>query len=86
MAQDYLNSMAFSRTGLIDQLEYEGFSNADASYGTDAVGADWMNQAALMADAYLASQSFSRSGLYDQLIYEGFTPAEAEFGVSSTGL
>jgi acyl-coenzyme A synthetase/AMP-(fatty) acid ligase len=86
MAETYLSSMAFSRTGLIEQLVFEGFSNEDAAYGTDAVGADWMNQAALMAETYLASMSFSRSGLVEQLVFEGFTPEEAEFGVASTGL
>ena len=37
-AQDYLNYSAFSRSGLIDQLLYEGFSRAEAEYGVNAVG------------------------------------------------
>ena len=37
-AQSYLRSMAFSRSGLIGQLEYEGFSTADAKRAADAVG------------------------------------------------
>lgn len=85
-AEDYLNSQAFSRSGLIDQLKYEGYSKADATYGADAVGADWNEQAALCAEEYLASQSFSRSGLIDQLIYEGFTKAQATYGVNEAGL
>jgi hypothetical protein len=86
MAGQYLNSSAFSRQGLIEQLEYEGFSNTDAEYGADAVSADWMEQAALMANEYLDSSSFSKQGLIDQLLYEGFTQEEAEYGVSTTGL
>jgi hypothetical protein len=37
-AQNYLNAMSFSRSGLIDQLLFEGFSQADAEYGVNAVG------------------------------------------------
>lgn len=85
-AAEYLAFAAFSRSGLIGQLEFEGFSTADATYGVDAVGADWNEQAALKAAEYLDFSSFSRSGLIDQLVFEGFTQAEAEFGVSSTGL
>ena len=85
-AQDYLRFMPFSRTGLIDQLMYEGFSVEDATYGVDASGADWYAQAVLSAQAYLDMMGFSRSGLIDQLIYEGYTPDEATFGVDSVGL
>ena len=37
-AQDYLDLMDFSRSGLISQLEYEGFSAEDAAHGADSVG------------------------------------------------
>ena len=39
-AKSYLNSSAFSYTGLIEQLEYEGFSNSEATYGADNCGAN----------------------------------------------
>jgi hypothetical protein len=86
MASDYLDTMAFSLTGLIEQLEYEGFSKADATYGAKAIDADWNEQAALAAEAYLDTMSFSRSGLIEQLIFEGFTPAQAKYGVDAVGL
>lgn len=85
-AQSYLDFSAFSRTGLIKQLEFEGFSNADAIYGVDSLGVNWNEQAAKKAEDYLSFMSFSRSGLYDQLIFEGFTPAQATYGVNQTGL
>jgi len=85
-AASYLDYTAFSRTGLINQLKYEGFSEGDATYGVDALVVDWNEQAAQSAADYLDYTSFSRSGLVDQLIYEGFTPAQAEYGVSTTGL
>lgn len=86
MALNYLDYTAFSRTGLIKQLQYEGFSLADATYGTDATRANWLKQAARMAAAYLDYSAFSRSGLIAQLKYEGFTTAQATYGARSVGL
>ncbi|MGH9187624.1 MAG: Ltp family lipoprotein, partial [Acidimicrobiales bacterium] len=83
---DYLDYTSFSRSGLIDQLIYEGFSQEDATYGVDAMTVDWNEQAALSANDYLDYTSFSRSGLVDQLVYEGFTQEQAEYGVGTTGL
>lgn len=84
-AKSYLNAMAFSYDGLVDQLEYEGFTHSEAVYGADHCGADWMEQAARMAEEYLNSGSFSRSGLIDQLEYEGFTNAQAVYGAEQNG-
>ena len=44
-ALSYLSHSAFSRKGLIEQLEYEKYSNEDATYAVDNVGADWNVQA-----------------------------------------
>ncbi len=85
-AKSYLSVLAFSRSGLIKQLEYEGFSTEDATYGVDAQNANWMEQAAASAQNYLDTMAFSHSGLVDQLVYEGFSPEEAEYGVTSVGL
>ena len=85
-AADYLDYSAFSRTGLIGQLEFEKYSTEDATWAVDRVTVDWNEQAAQKAKDYLEYSSFSRSGLFDQLIFEGYTPAQAEYGVSQTGL
>jgi hypothetical protein len=85
-AGDYLDYQAFSRTGLIKQLEFEKYSAPDATWAVDRVTVDWNEQAAKSAKSYLEYQSFSRAGLKDQLIFEGFSPAQAEYGVSKTGL
>ena len=37
-ALSYLDYSAFSREGLIEQLEYEGFTREQAEYGVEAVG------------------------------------------------
>lgn len=86
MAINYLNLMAFSRSGLISQLEFEGFSYEDAVHGADNAGADWYEQATLKAKAYLDIMPFSRQGLVDQLVFDGFTQTQAEHGVNETGL
>lgn len=84
-AESYLDHAAFSRTGLIGQLEYEGFSTEDATFAVDNITVDWNEQAAASAASYLEFTSFSRSGLIEQLIYEGFTPEQAEIGVTAVG-
>jgi len=84
-ALEYLRFTSFSRDGLIDQLEFEGFTRQEAEYGVDQSGADWNEQAALKAEQYLKFMSFSRSGLIDQLEFEGFTRQQAEYGVQAVG-
>ena len=85
-AASYLRVMAFSRSGLIKQLEYEKFSLTDATYGVDAQNADWNTQASKSAASYLKLMAFSRAGLISQLVYEGFSQSQAEYGVNSVGL
>lgn len=84
-AKDYLDFTAFSYTGLIEQLEYEGYVHDEAVYGADNCGANWNEQAAKCAQSYMDYSSFSRQELYDQLIYEGFTDAEAQYGLTYVG-
>jgi hypothetical protein len=85
-ATEYLQYTAFSRSGLIGQLKYEGFSTKLATYGVDAQHANWNKQAAKKAKEYLQLSAFSHSGLIDQLKYEGFTTAQAKYGVKKVGL
>jgi hypothetical protein len=91
-AESYLETGAFSRRGLIQQLSSaygEGFSKADAIYAVNHIDVDWNEQAAKSAQSYLDSGSFSRNGLIQQLSSaygEGFTHAQAVYGVNQTGL
>ena len=85
-ANDYLDYTAFSRKGLIEQLEFEGFSKADATYAVDHIEVDWMEQAALKAKDYLDYTAFSRKGLIEQLEFEGFTKEQATHGANAVGL
>ena len=82
-AASYLRSSAFSRSGLIGQLEYEGFSTSDATYGVDAQNADWNAQAVKKGASYLRTSSFSRTSLIGQLEYEGFSNSQSVYGTDS---
>lgn len=86
-ATDYLDGgQGFSRTGLIDQLKFEGYSAKASKAAVDSLHADWNAQAALTAKNYLDGQAFSRKGLIDQLEFEGYTHTQAVYGVGKAGL
>lgn len=84
-AKSYLDFSSFSYNGLIEQLEYEGFSTESATYAVDNCGADWNEQAAKKAQSYMDFTSFSRESLIEQLEYEGFTIEQAEYGATTVG-
>ena len=92
-AKSYLNYMAFSRQGLIDQLtsEYaDAYALEDATYAVDALEAnsevDWNEEAYESAKSYLDYMAFSRQGLIDQLTSEygeQFEADQAEYAVAT---
>lgn len=81
-AENYLSFAAFSQSGLIEQLEFEGYSPADATFAVESLDVDWNEQAAKSAANYLEMTSFSLSGLIEQLEFEGFTPEQAAYGAN----
>lgn len=85
-AQSYLDLMGFSRTGLIEQLEFEGYPTDVATAAVDSLDVDWFAEAAESAQSYVDMMGFSRSGLVEQLMFEGFTAEEAEHGATAVGL
>lgn len=85
-ANNYLGLMAFSYEGLIEQLEFDGYTNAECVYAADNCGADWNEQAVRKAKSYLDLMPFSRSGLIDQLVFDGFTYEQAEYGVDANDM
>lgn len=84
-ARLYIETMPFSYTGLIEQLEYEGYSLEDATYAADNCGADWNEQAMKSAKNYLDIMPFSKDQLIEQLEYEGYTHEQAVYGVEQNG-
>jgi hypothetical protein len=85
-AESYLNTSAFSKKGLIEQLVYNKFSQADATFAVEHIeasgGVDWNEQAVKKARSYLSTSSFSLQGLIEQLEYNGFTPSQAQYGAN----
>ena len=81
-AEDYISMSGFSRSGLIEQLEYEGYSTNDAAFAVDHLNVDWNEQAARSAKDYISMSGFSRSALIEQLEYEGYTRQQAEYGAN----
>jgi host cell surface-exposed lipoprotein len=79
-ARGYLSYTAFSRSGLIGQLKYEGYSTRNATFAVDYITVSWYHQAVRSGKAYLGYSPFSLSGLIAQLEYEGFTHRQAVYG------
>lgn len=84
-AESYLSVMGFSKTGLIDQLKFDGFSTADATYGVEHIVVNWDEQAAKKAKSYMDVMAFSANGLIGQLIFDGFTEKQAAYGAYMVG-
>lgn len=85
-AEDYLTFAGFSRSGLVEQLQFEGYTTDEATYAVDNVDADWNAQAVRSAELYAGMMGFSRTGLIDQLQFDGFTAEQAAHGANSVGL
>lgn len=81
----YISRMAFSYSGLIDQLEFEGYSTEDATFAADNCGADWNAEALESATKYVDTMGFSYTGLIDQLEFEGYTAEQATYGADNCG-
>jgi outer membrane PBP1 activator LpoA protein len=87
-ALNYLDLMAFSKDGLINQLiNGDGYDQADAEFAVNLVEengeVDWNEQAVKAAQNYLDLMSFSRDGLVDQLINgDKYTAEQAEYAAT----
>lgn len=85
-ATDYLATQGFSKSGLVEQLKFEGYSTADATFAVNHITVNWDEQAVRVARSYLETQHFSRSGLIAQLRFEGFTNVQATYAAGKVGL
>ncbi len=85
-AENYIDTMPFSREGLIKQLEFEGYTTEDATWAVDQLDVDWNEQAVLAAENYLEMMPFSREGLIQQLEFEGYTTEQATYAADQVGL
>ena len=85
-AVEYLEIAAFSKQGLIEQLVFEGYSEADATSVVNNLNVDWSSQAYYCAVEYDNLFPMSRQEMIEQLSYEGFTNEEAIYAVDNLGL
>ena len=90
-AKQYLSFEAFSRLGLIAQLDSpdgSGYSVHNATVAVDSMTVNWNTEAVKAAKAYLAMEAFSCSGLIQQLDSPDgsqFTVAQATYGADHSG-
>lgn len=84
-AKEYLNYSSFSYDGLVEQLEFEGYTHSEAVYAADNCGANWNSQASDKAKEYLKYSAFSYSGLVEQLEFEGYSHSDAIDAVNNCG-
>ena len=84
-AKRYIETMPMSFDGLVEQLEYEGYSSDEARYGAENCEADWNEQAIKTAKKYIDLSGFSYSSLVEQLEYEKFTHDQATYGADNCG-
>lgn len=86
--QNYIDTMPFSKKGLIQQLSSsagDGYSKADATFAANHVAADWKKEAVEAAKNYLDTMPMSKDALIEQLSSSAgdkFTPAQARYAAS----
>jgi hypothetical protein len=90
-AYQYLGTQAFSKQGLIAQLDSKygsGYAVHDATVAVDSLNVNWFAEAVQSAKDYLKTQPFSCTDLIQQLDspYGGqFTLAQATYGAHKAG-
>ena len=91
-AQSYLDTMGFSKKGLMEQLTSnygDGFTKADAAWAIAHLKVDWNAEAVEAGKSYLETGSFSRKEMIDQLSSpygDQFTKAQATYAADKLGL
>ncbi|UJE15737.1 lipoprotein [Gordonia phage Ligma] len=89
-ARNYIEIMPFSYSGLVEQLEFDGFTADEADYAVSYLQengeVDWTEQAVTKAKSYLEIMPMSRSELIAQLEFDGWSNADATAGADGAGL
>jgi hypothetical protein len=89
-AQQYLQTEAFSKQGLIDQLDSSAgseYSQSAATQAVDSLSTNWNQEAVKVAQQYLQTEPFSCTALVQQLASSAgsqFTEAQAQYGAHHT--
>jgi hypothetical protein len=91
-AKQYLQTQAFSKQGLIDQLDSsfgDKYPVGVATAAVDSLNVNWNAEAVQAAKDYLQTQSFSCQGLVEQLsssFGDKFTLSQARYAAQRVGL
>lgn len=80
-AEESLQYSDFSHDGLVDYLEYDGFTHEAAVYAADNVEVDWNEEALNSANDYINYSPMSESGLKGQLEFEKYTDDEVNYAM-----
>lgn len=80
-AKIYFEVGACSKKKLIELLEFEGYSRAEAIFAASNCSADWKEQAIRAVKEYLNIQPFSYQEMLEQLEFDGYTHEEAQYAV-----
>ena len=74
-----LETIPYSREGLIAQLVYEGYDELIAAATADRTGMDWKAQAVKAAEEYVKNLPVSHAAVAQMLEYDLFTPEETAY-------
>lgn len=81
-AKSFIEFGEYSYSGLIEILEFVGYSNDEAEFAALNCNADWNNEAVQCAESYLDFKNMTKDELYGQLEYEGFTKEQISYALS----
>lgn len=84
IAKQYLSEFDFSKSGLIERLEYDVLHEY-AVYAADNVGVDWNEQAETRAKFYLR-EGISKNGLLEILEIRGFPHEDVARAIDNIGV
>ena len=82
-AFDLYTNGYYSRVGLIDRMENDGYVYEDAVWAVDRIDADWYADAVGYANYLLGEDNYTRGGLWSALSYAYFTDDQCDYGVSN---
>ena len=81
-AKSFIEFGEYSYSGLIEILEFAGYSNDEAEFAALNCNADWNDEAVQCAEAYLDFKTMTKDELYRQLESEGFTKEQINYALS----
>ena len=79
----FIEVKPFSRQGLIEYMEAEGYSAEESAAAVDALEIDWNEMAVKQAQSFLGYMSLSGEKLIEQLKSVGFTEEQALYGAEN---